>query len=135
MPFSTTAKHALRWLTGGSNISDIDAGFQALAEDLDAIIATADKGLLANRPASTPGSPGRAGRIYTPTDAKRLSTAHGTGGDEIPAAPAGDLAAGEGLWWNGTEWVSEKVTRARLAPDVLDGFLKLLVQADRNANF
>lgn len=34
--YNTTALNALRWLPGGNLISDIDAGFQALAEDVDA---------------------------------------------------------------------------------------------------
>jgi hypothetical protein len=34
--FTTTALNALRWLPGGNLISDVDAGFQALAEDVDA---------------------------------------------------------------------------------------------------
>lgn len=31
--FTTTARNALRWLTGSNDVRDIDAGFQALAED------------------------------------------------------------------------------------------------------
>jgi hypothetical protein len=34
--FTTTALNALRWLPGGNLLSDVDAGFQALAEDVDA---------------------------------------------------------------------------------------------------
>jgi hypothetical protein len=34
--YTTTALNALRWLTGTNAVNDIDAGFQALAEDVDA---------------------------------------------------------------------------------------------------
>lgn len=112
--FGTTAKHGLRKLLGTSERHEIDDGIGALADDVDAIIATHDRGLAASRPASTPASPGKAGRFYNPTDARRLSLDTGTGWDEIPAAPASELTDGEGLWWNGTGWVSEKVTTARI---------------------
>lgn len=61
--FTTTAKYALRWLTGANLISDIDAGFQALAEDVDANVAGYSSGTLAALPAA-----GKAGRLYRTTD-------------------------------------------------------------------
>jgi hypothetical protein len=61
--FTTTTKYALRWLTGGNLISDIDAGFQALAEDIDANMAGYSSGTQAARPAA-----GVAGRLYRSTD-------------------------------------------------------------------
>lgn len=61
--FTSTTKWALRWLTGTNAISDIDAGFQALAEDIDAVMAGQAAGTLASRPAA-----GKAGRFYRATD-------------------------------------------------------------------
>jgi hypothetical protein len=61
--FTTTAKYALRWLTGGNLISDVDAGFQALAEDIDASMAGQASGTVGAMPAA-----GKAGRIYRATD-------------------------------------------------------------------
>jgi hypothetical protein len=86
VPYVTTTKYGLRALTGGSNVSDIDAGFLALAGDLDAIIATADKGTAAARPTSTPGSPGKSGRLYYATDGD-LAFDYGTGWAPVPSAP------------------------------------------------
>ena len=34
--FTTTTNLALRWLPGTNKVKDIDTGFQALAEDVDA---------------------------------------------------------------------------------------------------
>lgn len=66
--FTTTAKHALRRLTGANVISDIDAGFSALADDVDALLTPYSSGLLSARPVSTVGTPGKAGRRYFATD-------------------------------------------------------------------
>lgn len=68
MAFTTTTKWALRRLTGGSLVSDVDAGFTALADDVDAKLTPYSAGLLASRPVSTPGSPGIAGRVYYVTE-------------------------------------------------------------------
>lgn len=76
--FTTTAKHALRWLTGANVGSDIDAGFQALAEDLDSKIVAYSSGPLGSRPTSTLGSPGVAGRQYYATDVRVLYLDVGT---------------------------------------------------------
>jgi hypothetical protein len=65
--FTTTAKHALRRLSGSNAILDVDAGFEALADDIDAKLTPYDAGLLAARPTSTSGSPGKAGRTYRVT--------------------------------------------------------------------
>lgn len=113
MPFSTTAKHALRWLTGASVISDIDAGFQALAEDLDSKIAIDDQGSLAGRPTSTPGSPGKTGRYYFATDTGQLFRDNGTGWTEVQVG---------------------EIAKADLATDALNTFLKLALGADRKVN-
>lgn len=77
--YTPTLKHALRRLTGSNVISDIDAGIAALADDLDAIIAVADQGPASGRPTSTPGSPGKSGRLYWATDTAQLFFDHGTG--------------------------------------------------------
>ena len=80
--YDQTAKHGLRILRGSNAIADIDAGFAALAEDVDAIIATDDQGALALRPVSTTVSPGKLGRLYFATDAGDggiLYRDHGTG--------------------------------------------------------
>lgn len=91
--FGTTLKHALRVLQGTSLVSEIDAGFEALADDLDAIIAVDDQGTVV--PVSTLGAPGKKGRYYFKTDTGQLFRDNGTGWDEIPLAPIGtaDLAA------------------------------------------
>jgi microcystin-dependent protein len=67
MAFTTTAKYALRRLTGGSLASDIDAGFTALADDVDAAMAGWSTGTYAARPAA-----GKAGRFYLTTDTATL---------------------------------------------------------------
>jgi hypothetical protein len=84
--YNTTTKYALRWLLGANVGLDIDAGFQALAEDLDAIIATADKGVVGSRPTSSVVTPGKSGRFYFATDAAdtgRLFFDYGTGWIDI----------------------------------------------------
>ncbi len=63
MPFTTTTKHALRWLTGLSQVSDIDTGFQALAEDIDPLLTPYLSGTLGARPAAS-----KSGRWYRATD-------------------------------------------------------------------
>jgi hypothetical protein len=88
--FTTTTKYALRWLTGTNLISDIDAGFQALAEDIDANMAGYTSGTQAARPAA-----GVAGRIYRATD----------------------LAGGVALD-TGTAWVSIGAARVTSLPTV-----------------
>lgn len=87
MAFSTTTKHALRWLTGASNVSDVDAGFQALAEDVDAKMAIADSGAFTSRPTSSGGTPGKVGRLYFATDTSQLFFDYGTGWIELAQAP------------------------------------------------
>lgn len=61
--YTNTAKYALRWLTGSNLVSDIDAGFQSLAEDIDSKMAGYAEGTAASRPAA-----GVAGRLYGATD-------------------------------------------------------------------
>jgi hypothetical protein len=118
--FGTTVKHGLRYLLGTSKVQDIDAGFEALAEDLDAIISVDDQGTLAGRPTSSVGTPGVIGRKYfvtgdpDPTQNGRLYRDHGTGWDEIAMAP---------------------LAKARLATDALNAFLKLATAADLSLKY
>jgi hypothetical protein len=85
MPYGTTAKWALRKLLGTSLVSDIDAGFAALADDIDPLLSPFSQGTLASRPVSTPGSPGKSGRVYRATDLvpPAYYHDHGTGWDEL----------------------------------------------------
>jgi len=83
--FTTTAKHALRWLTGANLVSDIDLGFQALAEDVDGKMAIVDSGSVGSLPTSSPGTPGKLGRLYRATDTGQLFFDYGTGWIDIPA--------------------------------------------------
>jgi hypothetical protein len=118
--YGTTVKHALRYLLGTSKVQDIDAGFQALAEDLDAIISVDDQGTLAGRPTSSVGTPGIVGRKYfvtgdpDSTQNGRLYRDHGTGWDEVAMAP---------------------LAKARLATDALNAFLKLAPAADLSLKY
>ena len=95
--FLTTAKYALRKLTGANLIADIDAGFQALADDVDTNMAGWATGPLGSRPTSTAGSPGKAGRIYYTTDTGQAFLDFGTGWIEItlggvaPVWQSGDI--------------------------------------------
>lgn len=82
--FIPTAKHALRILTGGNFINEIDAGFQALAEDVDATMASFAEGTLALRPDSTAPSPGIAGRFYRATDTGQVFIDTGMSWIEVP---------------------------------------------------
>lgn len=81
--YDTTTKHALRSLQGSNLVSDIDAGFAALADDLDGIVAVDDQGTFASRPTSTPGTPGVPGRYYYATDTGQLFRDYGTGWTNI----------------------------------------------------
>jgi hypothetical protein len=76
LTFNTTTRRALRWLTGSNLVSDIDAGFQALAEDVDAqlltrsfgksIVATAETRV--NTAYGLMPTPDRVQSIVLPTD-------------------------------------------------------------------
>lgn len=99
--YTTTTKHALRALLGANQVLDIDAGFLALAEDIDAIMAVADSGPIASRPVSTPVSPGKVGRFYRSSDGPPLSFDYGIGWldietrqDAVAALPTTGLYTG-----------------------------------------
>lgn len=93
--YATTVKYALRCLTGTNVVSDVDAGLQALADDIDGKMATYSQGLLSARPTSTAGTPGIVGRAYYATDIGLEFHDYGTGW-----APVG-LALGAGFDWYG----------------------------------
>lgn len=78
MAFTNTAKWALRRLTGASLVSDIDAGFTALADDIDPLLTPYTEGVAASRPVSTTGSPGKQGREYRSTDTGVIEKDTGT---------------------------------------------------------
>jgi hypothetical protein len=78
--FNTTARNALRWLTGASKVSDIDEGFSALAEDVDKKMASWWEGTHAARPAA-----GQANRLYKETDTNIIF--HDTGSAWEPVMP------------------------------------------------
>jgi hypothetical protein len=91
--YNTDGKHGLRALEGTNPISDIDAGFEALRDDLDDIIATDDQGALSSRPVSTAPSPGKAGRYYWATDTLALYRDHGTGWTQVYPVEDGAVTA------------------------------------------
>lgn len=103
--YDTTTKHALRHLTGDNPVSDIDAGFEALADDIDSKLTPYTSGLLADRPVSSGGSPGKSGRLYRATDDLTggangtLYIDHGTGWLLIgPTTPTWTAPTMEGSW-------------------------------------
>lgn len=86
MAFTTTAKYALRWLTGASAANDIDAGFQALAEDVDSKMAGYAQGTLAARPAAAV-----TGRLYRTTDTGQVFIDTGTIWIELITSAGADV--------------------------------------------
>lgn len=82
--YYTTPKHGLKAITGTSLISDIDLALKTLADQLDGLIATDAQGVLASRPPSSPGQPGKTGRWYKTTDSGGLLYRdNGQGYDQI----------------------------------------------------
>jgi microcystin-dependent protein len=77
--FTTTAKHALRRLSGSNAISDVDAGFGALADDIDPKLTPHASGLASARPTSTVETPGKEGRTYRATDTGAVYLDSGSG--------------------------------------------------------
>lgn len=70
--FGTTTRNLLRYLKGTSLVSDIDEGFQALAEDVDTKMASYLQDTFAKRPAA-----GQPNRLFKATDTGALF--HDTG--------------------------------------------------------
>ena len=95
----TTSRLALPYIQGTDNANTIDETSQALAEKLDPIMPIFSVGTAANRPISTPGSPGKTGQLYYATDTGVLSFDFGTGWLDLTAAAGsqvfqtGDLKA------------------------------------------
>lgn len=90
-----TANYNLTTVDGTDPVQDGDDAITALANDLDAIIATADGGTLAARPVSSGGSPGIRGRIYRASDDGVLYYDRGTGWDAVGATlPASGVTLG-----------------------------------------
>jgi microcystin-dependent protein len=90
MSGTPTPKYGLPTQVGTDLVSGGDNALSALALALDALLAPDDQGLLASRPVSTPGTPGKAGRRYFATDDT-------TGGPE-----------GTTYRDTGTSWVQER---------------------------
>ena len=73
-PFYTTGPRGLiRSLLGTSNIDDVDAGFLAMATDVETKMVNYSSGLASARPAA-----GVEGRIYRATDSGAVSFDNGT---------------------------------------------------------
>jgi microcystin-dependent protein len=93
MTIVTTPRWALR-TPDSAQVADVPADLLRLASDLDNV-AMDDQGMLANRPNSTAGTPGKRGRWYFATDTLQLFRDNGTGWDELiigaPATPVGAL--------------------------------------------
>src|SRR3954469_10289733 len=73
-PTYNTTTHGLRWLPGSNLASDIDAGFQALAEDVDTKLLTGGKSIIATAETRAVGSygllttPDSVQSVVLPTD-------------------------------------------------------------------
>lgn len=95
MPTYSTSgsKYGLRALTGANVGSDIDAGFAALRDDIDANFGGYSQGTLASRPTSTTGTPGIAGRTYRATDTGQIFRDTGTSWVEHSTYSQGVLAS------------------------------------------
>jgi hypothetical protein len=92
----TTTNHVIPFMEGDDAASDIDQGFQDLAEHLDDLIVVKDSGTLASRPVSTPGSPGIEGRVYrvvSGSGAGCVMYDHGTGWVTVADPDPGLLAS------------------------------------------
>lgn len=70
--YTTTTRNALRKITGGSKVSDLDEGIGALADDVDTKMASYSQDTFAKRPAA-----GQPNRIFKATDTGALY--HDTG--------------------------------------------------------
>lgn len=87
MPGTPTTKYALPTLAGTDPISGTDEWAVAAMGAIDPLLAPSDQGVLASRPVSSGGSPGKIGRTYKATDTGQLFRDNGTGWDEIPFVP------------------------------------------------
>lgn len=81
--YGNTTKYLLRKLLGSNTINDIDAGFAALADDVDANMSGYAEGTFAGKPAA-----GKTGRIYRCTDTGQWLADTGAAWVDLNAAPA-----------------------------------------------
>lgn len=104
--FGETARNKLRWLLGTNVGSDIDLGFQTLAEDVDTKMASYEQGAVGSRPAA-----GRPNALYYGTDNHVLYHDSGTEWE-----PVGSLVKSNTLAPNGGEMV-QVTTGTVVLPD------------------
>jgi hypothetical protein len=116
--YDTTDRYALRALTGTSLVSEIDTGFEVLRDDVSDKLTPFDSGALASRPVSTPGSPGKSGRIYKATDTKQVFQDHGTGWDELPVILRGSKTWDPGSLSNGISTYTQVPVTGAVAGDL-----------------
>lgn len=87
---ANTTRMALPYPTG-TTPSDVDGWMKLLAEAVDALAAIYGQGTFANRPISTAGSPGKAGRFYVVTSGTENGQVwydHGTGWIQVNPSQA-----------------------------------------------
>jgi hypothetical protein len=99
----------------GTEAPDIDGDILKVVQGIEALAAQFGQGTLAARPVSTPGSPGKQGRIYVVTSGAELGQIHydyGTGWlwlNNIPSIGADSITA--------TELAANSVGNSELAAD------------------
>lgn len=95
-----------------SDIADVPADMGELALQLDTSVPYG-QGPIANRPISTPGSPGIQGRVYLATDSTPyvLSVDHGTGWQNVGVIAAGSIGT--------TELADRSVTGIKIALETI----------------
>lgn len=81
--YTTTARNALRALLGASQVLDVDAGFAALASDIDTKMLGYIEGAFGSRPAA-----GVNGRLFRATDTGQLFLDTGSTWEPLPIANA-----------------------------------------------
>lgn len=114
MPYTST-KWSIPVPLGSELVSSIDDTLQDTADTLDDLLTPYDAGLLADRPTSTPGSPGKAGRFYLATDNGVLYQDTGTAWHATPTGNLTGNASGKAPVWDGSKWVATDVaTQAEL---------------------
>lgn len=96
----TTPRMSLRY-PSGTDVVNIDLDLSELAADIDATAVMFGQGTLSARPTSTPGSPGKQGRMYYATDTGHVYWDHGTGWVDVGPAALG----------------TDSITAVHLAPD------------------
>jgi hypothetical protein len=93
MPHPPTARMGLVSIAGGDQAHLVDDHMKDLVDDIDPQTAIFAQGTLASRPVSTPGTPGKQGRLYYATDQSIVYYDHGTGWIAVGAkTPLAELA-------------------------------------------